>query len=139
MSDVRIVVAGASGRMGRALVRVIAETKGCVLSGALEAKTHPDLGRDAGSLAGLKPLGVVLSGDASLLVGKADAIVDFTVPRVSMELAGLAAEAPAGTAWAGTAWAPCSGRSMATAANPVPVRDWARASTVSLEEVMPCW
>ena len=95
MSDVRIVVAGASGRMGRALVRVIVETKGCVLSGALEAKTHPDLGRDAGSLAGLKPLGVLLSGDASLLVGKADAIIDFTAPQVSVELAALAAEARA--------------------------------------------
>jgi 4-hydroxy-tetrahydrodipicolinate reductase len=92
MSDVRIVVAGASGRMGRALVRVIAETKGCVLSGALESKGHPDLGQDAGSLAGLGPLGVALSGDATLLLNKADAIIDFTTPRVSVELAGLAAE-----------------------------------------------
>jgi 4-hydroxy-tetrahydrodipicolinate reductase len=93
MSDVRIVVVGASGRMGRALIRVIAETKGCVLSGALEAKGHPDLGQDAGSLAGLKPLGIVLTDNASPLVAKAQAIVDFTVPRVSVELAGLAAEA----------------------------------------------
>jgi 4-hydroxy-tetrahydrodipicolinate reductase len=93
MSDVRIVVAGASGRMGRALVRVIAETKGCVLAGALEAKGHRDLGQDAGSLAGLGPLGVVLGADAPSLLGKADAIVDFTAPKVSVELAGLAAEA----------------------------------------------
>ena len=95
MSDVRIVVAGASGRMGRALVRVIAETKGCVLSGALEAKGHPDLGQDAGSLAGLKPLGVLLTDDAPSLLAKAGAIVDFTTPRVSVALAGLTAEARA--------------------------------------------
>lgn len=93
MRDVRIVVAGASGRMGRALVRVIAETKGCVLSGALEAKGHPDLGQDAGSLAGLKPLGVLLVDDAPSLAAKAGAIIDFTVPRVSVGLATLAAEA----------------------------------------------
>jgi 4-hydroxy-tetrahydrodipicolinate reductase len=93
MSDVRIVVAGASGRMGRALVRVIAETKGCVLSGALEAKGHPNLGQDAGSLAGLKPLGIMLVDDAPSLLAKADAIVDFTAPRVSVELADLVAEA----------------------------------------------
>ena len=93
MSDVRIVVAGASGRMGRALVRVIGETKGCVLAGALEAKGHPDLGQDAGSFAGLGPLGVMLVDDAPTLLAKADAIVDFTTPRVSVELAGLAAEA----------------------------------------------
>ena len=37
MSDMRLIVAGAGGRMGRALVRVISETKGAVLAGALEA------------------------------------------------------------------------------------------------------
>ena len=79
--------------MGRALVRVIAETKGCVLSGALEAKGHPDLGQDAGSLAGLEPLGVALSDDTSSLLAGAGAIIDFTIPKVSVELAGLAAEA----------------------------------------------
>ena len=77
MSDVRIVVAGASGRMGRALVRTIAETKGRMLSGALEAKAHPDLGQDAGVLAGLNPLGIVLTDDALPLIAAAQAIVDF--------------------------------------------------------------
>jgi 4-hydroxy-tetrahydrodipicolinate reductase len=79
--------------MGRALVRVIGKTKGCVLSGALEAKGHPDLGQDAGSLAGLKPLGVMLVDDAASLLAKAGAIIDFTAPKVSVELARLAAEA----------------------------------------------
>ena len=79
--------------MGRALIRAIAETKGCVLSGALEANAHSDLGLDAGSLAGLKPLGVTLVDDASPLLAKAGAIIDFTIPKVSVELAQLAAEA----------------------------------------------
>ena len=34
MADMRLIVAGAGGRMGRALTRVIAETPGAVLSGA---------------------------------------------------------------------------------------------------------
>ena len=38
MSDMRLIVAGAGGRMGRALVRVISETKGAVLAGASEAQ-----------------------------------------------------------------------------------------------------
>ena len=37
MSDMRLIVAGAGGRMGRALTRVISETSGAVLTGALEA------------------------------------------------------------------------------------------------------
>ncbi|MGA7711786.1 MAG: 4-hydroxy-tetrahydrodipicolinate reductase [Rhizomicrobium sp.] len=93
MSDVRIVVAGASGRMGRALIRSIAESKGCVLAGALEAHGHPDLGQDAGSLAGLGPCGIMLTDDALPVIAQAQAIVDFTAPRVSVELAALAAQA----------------------------------------------
>src|SRR5471030_2391558 len=50
MSDIKIVVAGAGGRMGRTVIRMIAETKGCVLSGALEAHGKPDLRQDTGIL-----------------------------------------------------------------------------------------
>ena len=54
-------------------------------------------------------------------------------------VAGVVAEAPAGIWWAGMARELCRGRSMATAAKPAPVRAWARARTVSLLEVIPCW
>ena len=62
MSDMRLIVAGAGGRMGRALTRVISETRGAVLAGALEAPGSELLGKDAGVLAGLPANGVVLSG-----------------------------------------------------------------------------
>jgi len=93
MTDIRIVVAGAAGRMGRALVRLIAETEGCAVCGALEVKGHPDLGQDAGTLAGVKPLGVALTDDPLPAVAQAQAIVDFTTPAASVELAALAAQA----------------------------------------------
>ena len=93
MSDIRIVVAGAAGRMGQTLIRTIAETKGCVVAGALEAPGNRDLGQDAGTLAGLKPLGVALTDDPLPLIAKADALVDFTIPKVSVELAALCAQA----------------------------------------------
>ncbi|MDR3525796.1 MAG: 4-hydroxy-tetrahydrodipicolinate reductase [Rhizomicrobium sp.] len=93
MSDIRIVVAGAAGRMGRTLVRLISETPGCMVSGAFEAKGHADLGKDAGVLAGLPPLGVLLTDDPLPLLAAAQAVVDFTIPKVSVELAALAAQA----------------------------------------------
>ena len=93
MSDIRIVVAGAAGRMGRTLVRIITETKGCVVAGAFEAKGHPDRGKDAGLLAGIGALGVAVSDDPLPLIANAQALVDFTRPSVSVELAGLAAQA----------------------------------------------
>lgn len=93
MSDIRIVVAGAAGRMGLTLIRTISDTEGCVVSGALEAAGNPDLGQDAGTLAGLKPLGIALTDDPLPLLAKADALVDFTTPKVSVTLAALAAQA----------------------------------------------
>ena len=93
MSDIRIVVAGAAGRMGRTLVRIITEIKGCVVSGAFEMKGHPLLGQDAGTLAGVGELGVPLTDDPLAVIAKADALVDFTGAKSSVELAGLAAQA----------------------------------------------
>ncbi|MGH6889723.1 MAG: 4-hydroxy-tetrahydrodipicolinate reductase [Rhizomicrobium sp.] len=89
----RIVVAGAAGRMGRELVRTILADSACVLVGALEAPSHAELGSDAASLAGCPPGGVALSEDAAQALAAADALVDFTAPAVSVSLAALAADA----------------------------------------------
>ena len=64
MADMRLVVAGAGGRMGRTLVKAIAESKGLTLAGALEDARSPLIGWDAGTLAGLGENGVKLIGDA---------------------------------------------------------------------------
>ena len=80
MADMRLIVAGAGGRMGRALMRVISETPGAVLAGALEAPGSELLGKDAGVLAGLPENGVKLSADLWSLSANADGILDFTVP-----------------------------------------------------------
>jgi 4-hydroxy-tetrahydrodipicolinate reductase len=93
MADVRLVIAGAAGRMGLSLVHAVHETRGFALAGALERKGAPQLGEDAGELAGLKPAGVKIASDPRALLGKADAIVDFTVPASTVALAKLAAEA----------------------------------------------
>ena len=52
MADMRLVVAGAGGRMGRTLVKAIADSKGFALAGALEDARSPLIGWDAGTLAG---------------------------------------------------------------------------------------
>jgi 4-hydroxy-tetrahydrodipicolinate reductase len=93
MSDVRLIVAGAGGRMGRTLVKAIADTKGLRLAGALEDARSPLIGWDAGTLAGLGENGVKLTGDAGPLLASADVIIDFTIPAATLELAALAAKA----------------------------------------------
>jgi 4-hydroxy-tetrahydrodipicolinate reductase len=93
MSGIRVVIAGAGGRMGQSLVRAVAASTDFKLTGALVRKGHPDLGTDAGTLSGLKPLGVALGDDPLPVIADAQAIIDFTIPDYTVELAALAAQA----------------------------------------------
>jgi 4-hydroxy-tetrahydrodipicolinate reductase len=93
MAEMRLVVAGAGGRMGRTLVKAIAEAKDFALAGALEDARSPLIGWDAGVLAGLGENHVKLTGDAGPLMATADGIIDFTIPAATMELAAIAAKA----------------------------------------------
>ena len=93
MNAIRIVVAGAAGRMGQTVIRTLAGEPGSLLRGALEAPGNPDLGADAGTLAGSQPLGVALTDDALPLIAQAEAVIDFTNPKTSVELAALCAQA----------------------------------------------
>lgn len=88
----KIAVMGAAGRMGRELVRAIASQPGCAVSGATEAAGSAALGKDVGALAGLEPIGVMVTSDAARVIGDADAIVDFTSPAASAEFSRLAAK-----------------------------------------------
>ena len=62
-TPLKIAIAGANGRMGRALVEAIARRNDCVLSGALEHAQSPALGQDAGFAVGVAT-GVLISHDA---------------------------------------------------------------------------
>ncbi|MFC3220414.1 4-hydroxy-tetrahydrodipicolinate reductase [Tianweitania populi] len=89
----RLVVVGAGGRMGQALIRAIGETKDAVLSGAVERQGSAALGRDAGELAGVGSLGVLVTDDPLPVFAQADGVLDFTSPAASVEFAGYAAQA----------------------------------------------
>ncbi|MDQ4135843.1 MAG: 4-hydroxy-tetrahydrodipicolinate reductase [Pseudomonadota bacterium] len=89
----RLVVVGAAGRMGRALVRTVAETPGCRLVGAIEREGSPALGEDAGVLAGSGNAGVNVTADPLPIFAQADGVLDFTAPAATVEFAALAAQA----------------------------------------------
>ena len=93
MSDMRLVVAGAAGRMGRMLVQAIHATPGLTLAGALERKGSTALGLDAGELAGTGKSGVIISDDPLEALVKADGVIDFTSPGATTELAAISAQA----------------------------------------------
>ncbi|EQD70287.1 Dihydrodipicolinate reductase, partial [mine drainage metagenome] len=57
------MIIGIAGRMGRALTRTAAEFPQLTLAGAIASPHSNALGRDAGELAGIEPLGLAVSAD----------------------------------------------------------------------------
>lgn len=82
--DLNIVVAGASGRMGQSLIRLINETNGLRLSGALDRTGSPMIERDVSELAGIKQTGIVISDNIEQTLAGADCLLDFTSPEATL-------------------------------------------------------
>ncbi|QIB34210.1 4-hydroxy-tetrahydrodipicolinate reductase [Ancylobacter pratisalsi] len=93
MTQMRLVVVGAGGRMGRTLIRAIIEAPDLALAGAIEPAGSELIGRDAGELVGLPALGLAVSEDALEAFAAAEGVIDFTVPAASVAFAALAAQA----------------------------------------------
>ena len=91
MADMRLIVAGAGGRMGRTLIHAIAATDGATLAGAVDAPGSAVIGRDAGDLAGLGKNGVEVRADVEPLLAQADGLLDFTAPAATVAFAELVA------------------------------------------------
>lgn len=79
---IRVIVCGASGRMGSEVIRAVCREPDMELAGAVDPV---QAGSDAGVVAGLKPLGVTVEEDIGTLLGqtKADVMVDFTTPQAA--------------------------------------------------------
>ena len=89
MADMRVVIAGAGGRMGRTLIHAIATTKGLTLAGAVEAPGSAVIGRDAGELAGLGTNGIKVASDVAPLLRQADGLIEFSLPAATLAFAEL--------------------------------------------------
>lgn len=87
---IRVAVHGATGRMGRAIVRVLSEEEDLSLVAAWSPASDAAQGRDAGDLAGVGDLGVTV---CPLEEVDADVVVDFTTPGGVSAIAGACASA----------------------------------------------
>lgn len=80
----RVVIAGASGRMGLSLIKAVALSNKATLIGAVVRPDSLAIGKDAGELAGISAMGVPVVSCLSQLVDDFDVLIDFTRPDVSM-------------------------------------------------------
>ncbi len=81
----KIGIVGAGGRMGRQLIQAVHNAQGVELGSAFERKGSSLVGSDAGEVAGVGTLGVVISDDVAQNVAGFDLLIDFTRPEGTLE------------------------------------------------------
>ncbi|GGF74903.1 4-hydroxy-tetrahydrodipicolinate reductase [Paenibacillus albidus] len=88
-NKIRVIVAGAGGRMGKEVLKLVLEDEELVLAAAIDRSAKET---DAGRLVGLQDSGVIVSSDleAALAAGNADVMVDFTTPQFAYAHTALA-------------------------------------------------
>lgn len=84
MTQLKIAVAGASGRMGRMLIEAIQLADDAILAGALDVPGSPFLGTDAAAFLG-KPANVIIESDFAKGLANADILIDFTRPEGTLK------------------------------------------------------
>lgn len=93
MSDMRLAIIGAAGRMGRTLTAAVHAAPGCSVAGGTEREGSEFIGQDMGELAGLGPIGVNITDDPIELFTRVEGIIDFSTPAATLKHAELAAQA----------------------------------------------
>lgn len=81
----RVAITGAAGRMGKVLIEAVQDSQVATLGAAI---VHPEstlIGADAGEVAGVGRLGVVMAGKLTDVLDDFDVLVDFTFPDLTLE------------------------------------------------------
>lgn len=119
-SPTNVAVIGAAGRMGRAIIGVIAQTEGARLAVACERAGNSAIGKDAGALAGIAEAGVALSAGLPG-AGAASVWIDFSLPETTVAHAQAAAEAGAALVIGTTGLSAQQKQAIAACARKVPI------------------
>ena len=127
----KIAVHGASGRMGRAVIR-LAAAEGARVVGAVVSPRSQELGRDAGEVAGAGVAGVEVTADTSAGLLGADVVIDFSTPSALPHLLQLAARAKVAVVSGTTRLDATCERLLDQAAKVVPVL-WAPNTSVGVQ------
>jgi 4-hydroxy-tetrahydrodipicolinate reductase len=91
MTQMKIAVAGASGRMGRMLIEAIRNAPDATLAGALDVAGAPGIGSDAAGFLG-EDCGVLITDSLDQALNDADFLIDFTRPEGTLKHLAYCAE-----------------------------------------------
>jgi 4-hydroxy-tetrahydrodipicolinate reductase len=82
---VNVIINGACGRMGRLITQGVSQQNDMELVGAIEFSSHPEIGNDAGVVAGVGELGVAITSELNDVIASADVIIEFSKPDVTLQ------------------------------------------------------
>lgn len=80
----KVLVAGAAGRMGKRIIAMVAENPSTELVGAYERPDHDAVGQDAGAVAGIGDMGVKIAGSLAEVIDRGEVLIDFTTPEATL-------------------------------------------------------
>jgi len=118
--------------MGRQLVALAAADPELALKAALESAEHPRLGDDAGTVAGIGPIGIPL---ASRPEGEIDVVVDFSVPAATEAIVAISTDNAIPLVSATTGLDPRQTEKLEAAAEKIPVL-WAPNMSLAVNLTM---
>ena len=82
---IRVIIDGACGKMGKMITQGVTQQEDMQVVGAIEFSEHPQLGQDAGEVAGIGRLSVPVTSDLPAILGGADVVIEFTAPSATIE------------------------------------------------------
>ncbi len=88
---IKVIVAGAAGRMGQRISYMVQQNPDLVLAAAFEQPENPAVGKDVGELGGFGTTGVKISAGLESVIDQGDVLIDFTFHKATMDFAQMAA------------------------------------------------
>jgi 4-hydroxy-tetrahydrodipicolinate reductase len=82
---IRVIINGACGRMGRLIIQGVSQQADMELVGAIEYPEHPQIGSDAGVVAGIGDIGVPITSELDDVLQNADVVIEFSKPEATLE------------------------------------------------------
>lgn len=117
---IKVVVAGAAGRMGCRLVALTRDSTALTLTGALESKGHHAIGEDAGDTAGAGRAGIPITDDLGSLLERGEVVIDFSAAEATLHHLRIVAQHRRAMVIGTTGFSPAQVEEIKTLARQVP-------------------
>ncbi len=83
---IKLGIVGCMGRMGLINIATASEDNEFIISGALEREGHESVGENLSSIVNVNSIDTIITDDIDVFLKNVDTVIDFTVPKSSLDL-----------------------------------------------------